>query len=211
MRLGMKTKREIYEAHFRRYQKAGKSGKGKILDELAGATGLNRDHLAHVLANYGKKRKGGDEGNDGVPKARRSRTERAPGKRGGRPPKYQEPAFIGVLSRIGKDHGRPCGKLFAAMIRGMIDFLVSSKKPDYGITEELKALLVRISGAQIDRLLAPERQALEIRGVSTTRAAGVSLRSQVPVQTHFDRQTVGPGDFAFDTVAHCGASASGRP
>ncbi|MDR0612405.1 MAG: hypothetical protein LBG45_02785 [Dysgonamonadaceae bacterium] len=40
----MKTRREIYEAHFRRYQEAGKSGKGKILDELAGTTGLNRDH-----------------------------------------------------------------------------------------------------------------------------------------------------------------------
>ena len=83
MRLGMKTRREIYEAHFRRYQEAGKSGKGKILDELAGTTGLNRDHLAHVLASYGKKRKGEDEGNGSVPKARRSRKEREPENRGG--------------------------------------------------------------------------------------------------------------------------------
>jgi hypothetical protein len=44
MRLGVKTRREIYEAHFRRYQKAGKTEKDKILDELAGTTGLNRDH-----------------------------------------------------------------------------------------------------------------------------------------------------------------------
>ncbi|MDR0638432.1 MAG: hypothetical protein LBG27_05970, partial [Spirochaetaceae bacterium] len=27
-----------------------------ILNELAGTTGLNRDHLVHVLASYGKKR-----------------------------------------------------------------------------------------------------------------------------------------------------------
>jgi hypothetical protein len=92
----------------------------------------------------------------------------------------------------------------------MIDFLVSSKEPDYGITDELAALLVKVSGAQIDRLLAPARQAREIRGVSTTRAAGASPRSPVPVQTHFDRKTVKPGDFAFDTVAHCGACASGQ-
>jgi hypothetical protein len=108
-----------------------------------------------VLASYGKQGKGEDEGNGGVPKTRRSRKERAPGKRGGRPPKYQEPAFIGVLTRIGEDHRRPCGKLLAAMIRGMIDFLVSSREPDYGITGGLKALPVRISGAQIDRLLTP--------------------------------------------------------
>jgi hypothetical protein len=40
-------------------------------------------------------------------------------------------------------------------------------------------------------------------------AAGASLRSPVPVQTHFDRKTVQPGAFAFDTVAHCGNTASG--
>jgi hypothetical protein len=203
----MSTRREIYEAHYRRYQKAGKSEKGKILDEVAGTTGLNRDHLAHVLASYGKQGDVEAGGKGGVPKARR---KRGWGKGGGRPPKYQDPVFIRVLTRIWEDHGRPCGKLLASLIRGMIEFLVSSREPDYGITDRFKTLLVRISGAQIDRLLAPARKALELRGLSTTRAAGASLRSQVPVQTHFDRKTVQPGDFAFDTVAHCGASASGQ-
>ena len=99
MRLGMSTRGEIYEAHFRRYQKAGKAEKDKILDEVAGTTGLNRDHLAHVLADYGKQ--------GGVPKAR---GKRAPGKRGGRPPVYPDPAFLRVLTRIWEDHGRPCGR-----------------------------------------------------------------------------------------------------
>jgi hypothetical protein len=35
MRLGMKTRREIFEAHYRRYQQAGKQEKGKILEEVA--------------------------------------------------------------------------------------------------------------------------------------------------------------------------------
>ena len=130
-------------------------------------------------------------GNGGGPKAR---GKREPGKRGGRPPTYQDRSFIAVLTRIWEDHGQPCGKLLAVMLRGMIDFLASSKAPDYGITEGLKALLVRVSGSQIDRVLAPARKALELRGVSTTRAAGAALRSQAPVQTHFDRKTVGPGE-----------------
>jgi hypothetical protein len=54
MKLGMKTRREIIEAHYRRYQRAGKKEKGKILEEVADTTRLNRDHLAHVLASYGK-------------------------------------------------------------------------------------------------------------------------------------------------------------
>jgi hypothetical protein len=206
----MNTRREIFESHYRRYQKAEKHDKGKILDELGGTTGLNRDHLAHVLANYGKGRAVGTEGKTVILKARRPRGKREQGKRGGRPPEYQEAAFVSVLTHIWEDQGRPCGKLFAPLIRGIIDFLVSSKEPNYGITFERKILLEKISGAQIDRLLAPERKALEVRGISTTRAAGASLRSQVPVQTHFDRTTVKPGDFAFDTVAHCGASASGH-
>jgi hypothetical protein len=110
MRLGMSARREIYEAHYRRYQKAG-----KILDELVGTTGINRDHLAHVLASYGKKQKVESEG--------------------------KEEAFIRALIRIREAHRRPCGKL-----------------------------------------LAPARKALELRGVSTTRAAGTSLCSLVPVK-----------------------------
>jgi hypothetical protein len=86
------------------------------------------------------------------------------------------------------------------MIHGVIEFLAVSKEPDYGITDEMKALLVESSGAQADRLLKSARKALEIRGISTTRAADASLRSLVPVQTHVDRKTVNPGDFAFDTV-----------
>jgi hypothetical protein len=64
-----------------------------------------------VLASYGKKRKVESEGKEEVPKVRRLRKKRGQGKQGGR------------------IHGRPCGKLLAAMIRGMIDFLVSSKEP----------------------------------------------------------------------------------
>ncbi|MDR1286699.1 MAG: hypothetical protein LBK08_03735, partial [Treponema sp.] len=165
MRLGMKTRREIFEAHYRRYQQAGKKEKGKILEEVAGTTGLNRDHLAHVLASYGKKQAVTGE-------ARPAGRKRGPGKCGGRPPKYQEQAFAVLLTRIWEDYGRPCGKLLAPLIGGIIDFLVASREPDYGISEEHKGLLVKVSGAQIDRLLAPARKALEIRGISTTRAAG---------------------------------------
>ena len=69
MRLGMSTRREIYQAHFRRYRKAGKTEKGTILEGLRGTTGLTRDHLAHVRASYGKRRSAGTEGTGCVPEA----------------------------------------------------------------------------------------------------------------------------------------------
>ncbi|MDR0723262.1 MAG: hypothetical protein LBF75_10830, partial [Treponema sp.] len=135
-----------------------------------------------------------------------------PGKSGsrGKPPRYQDKAFVALLTRIWEDHGRPWGKVLSPLLRGIIALLTASRGPDYGISDARKVLLVPVSGAQIDRLLAPARKALELRGIRTTRAAGTSLRSQVPVQTRFDRKAVKPGDVAFDPVAHCGASAFGQ-
>jgi hypothetical protein len=50
------------------------------------------------------------------------------------------------------------------MIRGMIDFLAASKEPDYGITDAIKALLVKVSGAQISRLNKAVERLLKING-----------------------------------------------
>jgi hypothetical protein len=142
-------------------------------------------------------------------KAKGKRKARVSGKRGGRPPVFGG-VFVKVLSAIWQDHGRPCGKLLVPMIRTMIDYLEASKKPDYKISDEIRALLLRVSPATVDLLLRPVRKALELKGISTTRSKQTPLRAQVQVQTHFDRATLVPGFFAFDTVAHCGASASGH-
>jgi hypothetical protein len=79
----MEARREIFEAHYRRYQKVEKKGKGKILEEIAGTSGLNRDRLAHVLAGYGKKRSVVIDGKTVILEARLPRRKREPGKRGG--------------------------------------------------------------------------------------------------------------------------------
>jgi hypothetical protein len=96
------------------------------------------------------------------------------------------------------------------MIRSMIDFLGASTKPDYGISAEIRGLLLRVSAAEVDILLKPARKAQEIKGISTTRTKQTPVRAHIPVQTHFDRAAMKPGFFAFDTVAHCGASAGGQ-
>jgi len=56
MRLDMKTRKKICEAIYRRYRKAGKKGKGKILDEYVQTLGYNRVYVARLLANRGKNR-----------------------------------------------------------------------------------------------------------------------------------------------------------
>jgi hypothetical protein len=203
----MATRNELVKAHYQEYQKADKKRKGAILDELTEVAGWNRDYLATRLTNYTEKVSMTMEGVPVKLKAVRSRKSRAEGKRGGRPVVYKAD-FVKVLTDVWADHGQMCGKLLVPAIKGMIDFLETDS--EYGITAEIRALLVKVSPAEADILLKPAKKSLEVKGISTTRAASASLRSQVPVQTHFDRKTVKPGDFAFDTVANCGGSASGQ-
>jgi hypothetical protein len=199
----MHSRREILKSNWKDYQKASKKERKELLDRLVPVTGLNRSYLATALGNYSKKGEVSETG------AKGTRKQRPAGKRGGRRVKYDE-GFTAVLAEIWSDFGKPCGKLLVPMIHEMIDFLEGSKQPDYGITPATKRLLLEVSAAQADILLKPSRKALEIRGVSTTRTAHTPLRSHIPVQTHFDRDMLKPGQFAFDTVAHCGASASGQ-
>jgi len=199
----MHSRQEILRTNFKDYQKASKKGRKEILDRLVAVTGMNRSYLATALTNYSSKDDALKSGIKG------KRKQRAKGKRGGRPVKYGDD-FVKILSKIWDDYGKPCGKLMVPMIREIIDFIAESKNPEYGITQENRMLLLSVSAAEADILLKPARKALEIRGVSTTRSVQTPLRSQIPVRTHFNRETVKPGMFAFDTVAHCGGSASGQ-
>jgi hypothetical protein len=85
-----------------------------------------------------------------------------------------------------------CGKLLAPLIRSMIDFLAASTKPDYGISDDIRGMLLRASPVEVDILLKSVRKAREITGMSTTWSAQTPIRAQLPVQTHFDRDTLTP-------------------
>jgi hypothetical protein len=194
MKPDMHSRQEILKANFKEHQKASKKGRKELLD---------RSCLATALGNHGNK-----EGME-KPPAKGGRKPRPAGKRGGRLVKYGE-QFAKVLAAVWDDYRKPCWKLLVPMVRGMTGFPAGSKNPDYGMTGETRRLLLEASAAEADMLLKPARKALELKGVSTTRAVQTPLGSQIPVRTHFDRDTVKSGKYAFDTVAHCGGSSSGQ-
>jgi hypothetical protein len=206
----MSRRKDLYRTSSQEYRKAGKKERGVILDRLTETTGMNRDYLATVLRNYGRKVPAVSEGKPVAVEAggrkKPAGNKRERGKRGGRPVRYGE-GFVKTLTVIWEEHGLLCGKLLAPYIRSTIDFL--AEEPKYGITEEICRLLLEVSPAEADILLAPARKARAIKGLSLTRAASQSLRARAPVQTHFNRETVLPGQFAFDTVSHCGGAAKG--
>jgi hypothetical protein len=211
MGLSLKTRKELIQEHSQRYQRASKKEKGKILDELSGATGLNRDYLAWKLSRYKNSTWVTINGKrvhfvaEGKPRSGRDRRKRE--NPGGRPRKYHD-AFITVLTKIWEFIDQPCGARLVPFIRETIDFLEASEDPYFGITKDIRHLLLEISDAHADRLLRPARNRMALRGVSgTTR--GPLLKSHIPVRTFFAWDERKPGFFEIDRVAHCGIHTKG--
>jgi len=207
MGLDMKTRKKICGRIYKRYQKASKKGKAKILDEYAPLLGHNRDYLAHLLANWGKIRYAlpGGKSVKYIAKPPVKGHQKAPGsKKTGRPEKYHK-TFVEVLKAIWELFDFQCGKLLAPLLRGMIAFLIL----EFNLSEELCGLLLSVSPSTIDRKLKKAKERYRLKGIHTTKP-GTLLKSQIPIRVCFDRNEKKPGFFELDTVSHCGAHAAGQ-
>ena len=207
MGLDMKTRKKICGAVFKRYQKARKKDKGRILDEYARTLGLNRDYLACLLTNWGKTRyapSGGKPVKYTAKPPEKGQYKAQGGIKTGRPETYHT-AFVKTLSGLWEFFDFQCGKLLAPLLRGMIDFLVL----EFGLSEDIRALLLSVSPATIDRKLRKHKLRYRLKGIHTTKP-GTLLKSQIPIRVCFDRNEKRPGFFELDTVSHCGANAKGQ-
>jgi hypothetical protein len=204
MGLGMNERKKVSNEVSGRYQAADKKGKTKILDEFVATTGYKRKYAIHILTNWGKTQLAQVDGDTIKLKAGKPKRPRKPG--GGRPKKYGEDA-IAVVCRVWEFFDYQCGKLLVPLIRLMIEFLTA--EAEFGITPEIRAQLLTLSAATIDRRLKPERKKLAVRGKSLTKP-GSLLKNQIPVRTFFTWDERIPGFFELDTVSHCGVNSSGE-
>jgi hypothetical protein len=145
---------------------------------------------------------------DGKPVKYVARDRKKGEKHGGGRPRVYTADFTAVLVNVWDAFGSRDCRNFMADLRGMMDFLVADG--GWGITPDIREKLLKISGSHANRLVAQAKKKADIFGVSTTKSAQMSLRSQVPVCTYHDRAEAKPGTFASDTVAHCGYEASGH-
>ncbi|MEE1620493.1 integrase catalytic domain-containing protein [Zafaria sp. J156] len=192
--ISMKARREIVRALAVEYAKASKGEKSVILDHVCTAMGWSRANARRRLVAAGKARAGP------TPLPRRRQRKYGPESRA-------------VLERVWTLSGEPCGKYLAVV---MEDHLERFER--FGELAELAGLLddtVRgelssMSGATIDRYLAPLRKArYPAASLSSTRP-GAMLRSEIPVRWSGTPMEQEPGFFETDTVAHCGHSLFGE-
>jgi hypothetical protein len=198
----MGEKRALTRETVRRYRTADKTGKQRILDEFTKITGYNRKYAIHILSTWGQEKV---RIIDGKPVKFIVGTPKKPMKRVGKII-YDELVRESV-KKIWETFDYMCGKRLAVLIRTNIEFL--SQEEELGIEEGVREKLMRISPATIDRILAPERKKLIIKGRSHTRA-GTLLKHQIPIRVFFDWDERKPGFFELDTVAHDGGSSCGE-
>jgi hypothetical protein len=183
--MSLNSKRELVDVVRGRYLKATKSEKQKILDEFTCATGYHRKHAIRVLKNRVRKSQ------------RRKRT--------GYKTIYGS-EVVQALEQIWEIYGQICSKRLQPFVAEGIRVLERCQEIE--LSEETKALLLKISSASIDRCLRTVRLKTP-HGLSTTKP-GSLLKNLIPVRTFTEWDAERPGFLEIDLVAHCGNTTEGQ-
>lgn len=166
----------------RRYAAAGRVEKGRLLDEFCVTTGMHRKAAIRLL-----NRKAGP----------------ALSKRG-RPRRYG-PEVAAVLIQLWQVSDRMCGKLLAAVVVDLVAAL--ERHGELSLAPQVRADLLAISPATIDRLLSRHRRRLGVQ--PQRRSPSNGLKAEVPIRTWSDWKGAAVGSLQADLVLHCGESTAG--
>ncbi len=185
--MSLKSKRELLEAVRPRYLKASKVEKQKILDEFTSATGYHRKHAIRVLKNQKPAQ------NHLKGKTQRYRA-------------LYRGEVVQALEQIWEIYGHICSKRLQPFLPEAIRVL--ERCQEIQLSQDTKALLLKISSASIDRCLHAVR-IKSAHGLSTTKP-GSLLKDLIPVRTFTAWDEERPGFLEIDLVAHCGNTTEGQ-
>jgi len=182
--MSQRSRRELLEEIRPRYLKAKKSGKKIMLDEFVATTGYHRKYATRIL-RHGQPRRSGKK--HGLAKV------------------YQGDVVV-ALEQIWEVCGRICSKRLHPFLPEMVRVL--ERCGELHLSEQTKALLLRMSRSTIDRCLSPARFE-HPHGLSTTKP-GSLLKKAIPVRTYTPWDEDRPGFLEIDLVAHCGQTTEGQ-
>ena len=174
---------ELARSLRRRYQAATSRAKKQILAEFIAVTGYHPKYAIHVL--------NAPEPAD-------------PGPRGRVRPSLYDEAAKQALIILWEASDRVCGKRLKPLLKILLPAL--ERHGHLKLEEELRAKLLAMSAATIDRLLRAPRRAAHGK---PRRRAVPAIRRRVPVRTFADWHDPPPGSMEMDLVAHCGESTRG--
>lgn len=182
----MSTKKELIEAALRRYLKADKQMKTKIVDELTANTGLHRKSVIRSIRR--------EQMRDPL---------RSPKKRG--PKTRYGPGLTAALKELWEMSGELCAE---RLVTAIPKYLLPLKRDgDWKHTESTTRLLLKMSLGTMKNRLAKFQKARHVHGVSTTKPS--QLKELIPVRRG-PWKNPPPGHGEIDTVVHCGSSLAGN-
>lgn len=190
--MSMSARREITKKHAAEYGASSKKAKGVMLDRLVATTGWSRANARRALTA--------------------ARTRKGPARAVKRKPRGRTYGYdtLVLLIRVWNLAGRPSGKYLAATMGLWLPSLEAHGELDAArLTEFTRAQLLSVSGATIDRLLAPTRHRERLIGLSATKP-GPLLRTSIKVRKAGDEHERLPGFVEADLVVHCGATLAGE-
>jgi hypothetical protein len=188
-KVSMNARIEVLSKHMAKYRKASKKEKGAILDIVCGSTGLSRDRAARLLSAHTK----GKSPPKPIGKRGRYRT-------------YDFPV-IKALKEAWMYMDFACGKRLHEGIGDMLDALIRFDEANYD--DETVRKLRQMSAATMDRLLKKDKEAIRLKGISTTKP-GTLLKRDIPIRLGQEWDDAVPGFEEVDLVAHCGPTAAGE-
>lgn len=179
-----KDEKKAYECVMRRRYSAVrlKKGRGRVLDEFCGLTGLSRKHAIKSLS-----------------------PKRAPSGRRGCPPGGTREGAV-MLVRLWRLSDMMCGKL----LKAILPELLASVGRREAVPGEVTREVLRMSAATIDRRLRKAKAACPGRG-RRRRSSLEEHRREIPLKVDVwpEAYPKEPGYVEVDTVAHCGGSMAG--
>ena len=197
----MEQRYAIIKENAKIYQKARKKIKTEMLNELTNILGFNRDYIAYLLRNTGKKIYLKGKGIVLIGEYSKKRLSQR-----GRKKIYTED--IGkILVKIWVISGFISSKHLEAFIRLNWDIISSYLKGE--LDQEKEEKLKKISAATIDRLLKPYRKEWEFKKKRSGNPFSSNLKRSIQVESWFDREKT-IGEVEIDLVHHCGESADGQ-
>ena len=181
--MGKHERKTYLEAIRGRYRKASRAGKTRILDEFCAVCGYHRKYALRCLNR---------------------RPRRTPPRRPGRPSRYADPAVLQPLRVV----WLATDQLASKRLRAALPLWLPHYEAAHGeLPTEVRAKLLQMSAATIDRLLQPVRASRGRHGLCGTKP-GTLLKTQIPLQVGtWDAGQ--PGFMEADTVAHCGDRLTG--
>ena len=183
MRSNLKEAQELLAGVRKKYRGACWADKVKILDGFVAATDYERKYATRLLNS--------------------TETPVLPEKHP-TAQKYDEQVRQALLS-VWHAANQICSKRLVPFLPQLVTAM--EHHGHLRLPDGVRARLLRISSATVDRILRPEREKIR-QGVATTHPGNL-LKHQIQVRTFADWDDVTPGFVEADLVAHCGGNTNG--